>query len=259
MAWRVPEYTIEKINREPFEVKCVEFFGWHPEMKIGEVSRTAGFDLLGSDTMPGEEYYVEETRVKGYATIHRVVGTEIEVKTRFTAGGCYLSTYVVEYTKTGYRILASGHMDDEIDFESYNTFLDEGKSLEEWVADPDTWTKFAEKEWGNVKVDERELILPKNAGGKVVDGCFKVSLSGKEYETVRTIAVDYSNEKCPVVVEHYLDANGRTVLMRCFESGEWCAKKAFDKYGARIPREEYWLINGEAFLHSHDIFKNYVL
>lgn len=259
MAWRVPEYRIERLNKKPFEAKYVEFFGWHPAMKVGEVSRTVGFDLYGSDTTPGEEYYEEQTTVKGYAVIHGVVGTEIEVKTWFTAGGCFLSTYVVEHTKEGYRVLASGFADSEIEHERYRTFLDEGESLEEWVADPNTWTAFAEEAWGDVRIDERELILPQMASGKVLEGCFQVTVGGKEYETVRTISVDYSNEKKPTVTEHYLDVNGRTVLMRCFESGEWCAKKVFDKYGARTPKEEYWLVNGEAFLHSHDIFKDYVM
>lgn len=242
MVWKVPEYSIEKLNKEPFEAKCIEFCGWYAGMKPGEVSKSFGFDLFGSDTTAGNEYYVAQTTMKGYAVIHGVLGTEIEVKTRFTAGDCYVSTYVVEHTGEGYRVLASGFADSEIEHERYRTFLDEGKPLKEWVTDPDTWSPYV-----------------KEVRGKVLDGCFRVTIGSKVYETMRITVADYSNEKCPFVTERYLDVNGRTVLMRCFDSGDWYKKRAQDKYGVQIPKEEFWLIDGEAFFHSRDIFTSYIL
>ena len=71
----MPEYTITKLDKEPFSVKWEELMGWFIVPKLGEKLNWAIYDFPKRNRT---EY--DEMQVVGKAEIHGIEGVEIAVK-----------------------------------------------------------------------------------------------------------------------------------------------------------------------------------
>ena len=139
-----------------------------------------------------------------------------------------------------------------------HTFIDDDEFTENWG--------YGEDNCGNeIFIEHRNLItrngnvIKGNVKPEVVDlvGRYNVTINNKTYDTVCVMDLNCFND--PVVSEHYIDKNGRTVLWRRFNRNDW----AFEHYGKTwtemLPENQQLNVNGETYVHWYDCISTYIL
>ena len=89
-------------------------------------------------------------------------------------------------------------------------------------------------------------------------GRYKVTIGGKEYDTVCVMDIECFNDA--VASEQFVDQNGRTILWRRFNRDDW----AIDRFGGKpwsekLPENERITINGQTYVHWYDCISDYIL
>ena len=82
-------------------------------------------------------------------------------------------------------------------------------------------------------------------------GRFTVTLGDKAYDTVRLIDIQSSNGG-HMLCEYYLNADGRTVLWRRFNSNSWAYARYGKTWTEMLPKNETLTVNGETYVHWYD-------
>jgi hypothetical protein len=112
-----------------------------------------------------------------------------------------------------------------------------------------------------IEADSLGLNGTEPAGAYVVDGehtftAESVTIGGKTYDTVCVMDIGHFNHR--IVIEQYLDQNGRTILWRRFNKNDW----AFSRYGKLwtelLPDNERLTVNGETYVHWYDCVSDYI-
>ena len=205
----MPELIIKESSRPFFEVKCADESFIVPIVGNKNSEGTYRRDKLA---------LVSTCYVPKAAMIHEVAGVKIRRDTyNIRAGKLYknekiwFSQLTDEYIRDLATIDCDGDEDDDFPTSIY-TFLEE---------DYDVIVN------GNDRVHGRPLLIKENPP-KVVDdkiyideynirytiGTFDVTIGQKTFETVKFIRVQNNNN----ITENYVDANGRLVFMRWYES-----------------------------------------
>lgn len=258
MPETIPEYTITKIDKEPFPVKWEEVMGWFIVPKPGEKITWAMYDFPeGKRT---EQCAMEVT---GKAQVHGIEGVEIaaveyDPMSCNSAGGQTRveRRFVAQLTDTHCRLLAESHTENGI--KKFFTFLDGNDFLDNWG--------FGEDNCGN-EVD----IYPKNdiirEGSTVtavnkeflldVTGRYTVKIAGKEYDTV--CVTDCYTYTEGAMSEQFIDRNGKTVLWRRFNRDDWAYDRYEKKWTEMLPDNERLTVNGETYVHWYDCITDYIL
>lgn len=254
----MPEYTITKSKKQPFEVVWEELMGWFIVPRLGEKLSWAIYDM---PERARTEY--DEMEVVGKAQIHGIEGVEIAVRT-FNPMDCNSEggqpevsrSFIAQLTDTHCRYLAESHIKNDIRY--CYTFLDTDTFLGNWG--------FGENNCGN----ETHLSVKGDiirSGNKIttsdkpflldIAGAYTVQIGDKKYDTVCVMDVETYNSG--VVSEQYLDRNGRTILWRRFNRDDW----AFDRYGQKwsekLPDNERITVNGKTYVHWYDCITDYIL
>lgn len=254
-----PDYTIEKMNAEPFSTKWEELQGWLIVPRLGEKLRWGLYDWPSKKRT---EY--TELEVVGKAEIHGIEGVEI-VAVQYGAEDYYRTgsvdkmerRFVAQLTDTHSRYLAESHVEDSV--RKCYTFLDGDKFLNNWG--------FGEDNCGNeVNLTPKGLLkregntITGSTPKEVVDivGRYKVTINGKSYDTVCVMDIQCFNDG--IASEQYIDQNGRTVLWRRFNKDDW----AMDRFGGKpwsekLPQNARLTINGETYVHWYDCISDYIL
>lgn len=255
----IPEYTIERLNAEPFCVRWEELQGWLIVPRVGQKLTWGMYDF---PERKRTEY--TEMEVIGKAEVHGIEGVEV-VATQFDPADYYRTgaldrverRFVAQLTDTHSRYLAETHMEDGV--RKCYTFLDGEAFLNNWG--------FGEDNCGN-EVDLHPKGLLHREGNyvsgtilrEVVDvvGRYRVTIAGKSYDTVCVMDIECFNDA--VASEQYVDQNGRTVLWRRFNRDDW----AIDRFGGKpwsekFPDNERLTINGETYVHWYDCISDYIL
>ena len=255
----IPDYTIERLDAEPFSVRWEELMGWFLVPKLGEHLTWGMYDF---PERKRTDYTVME--VVGKAEVHGIEGVEIvamqfDPVDSFSTGALngVERRFVAQLTDTHSRYLAETHMEDGV--RKYYTFLDGEAFLNNWG--------FGEDNCGN-EVNLRPKGLLHREGNCVtgtiprevmdVVGRCRVTIGGKSYDTV--CIMDIENYNGGVASEQFVDRNGRTVLWRRFNRDDW----AVDRYGGKpwsekFPDNERLTINGETYVHWYDCITVYIL
>ena len=255
----IPEYTIERLNAEPFCVRWEELQGWLIVPRVGQKLTWGMYDF---PERKRTEY--TEMEVIGKAEVHGIEGVEV-VAMQFDPADYYRTgaldrverRFVAQLTDTHSRYLAETHMEDGV--RKCYTFLDGEAFLNNWG--------FGEDNCGN-EVDLHPKGLLHREGNyvsgtiprEVVDvvGRYRVTIGGKSYDTVCVMDIECFNDA--VASEQYVDQNGRTVLWRRFNRDDW----AIDRFGGKpwsekFPDNERLTINGETYVHWYDCISDYIL
>ena len=255
----IPNYTIERLEAEPFRVRWEELQGWMIVPRVGQKLTWGMYDF---PERKRTEY--TEMEVVGRAEVHGIEGVEV-VATQFDPADYYRTgaldrverRFVAQLTDTHSRYLAESHMEDGV--RKCYTFLDGEAFLNNWG--------FGEDNCGN-EVDLYAKGLLQREGNcitgtiprEVVDvvGRYRVTIAGKTYDTVCVMDIECFNDA--VASEQYVDQNGRTVLWRRFTRDDW----AIDRFGGKpwsekFPGNERIIINGETYVHWYDCITDYIL
>ena len=255
----IPEYTIERLDAEPFSVRWEELQGWQIVPRLGEKLTWGLYDF---PSRKRTEY--TEMEVVGKAEVHGIEGVEIvavqhETEDYYRTGAVdrMERRFVAQLTDTHSRYLAESHVEDGV--RKCYTFLDGEAFLNNWG--------FGEDNCGN-EVDLHPKGLLRREGNcvagaipkEVVDvvGRCRVTIGGKSYDTVCVMDIECFNDA--VASEQYVDQNGRTVLWRRFNRDDW----AIDRFGGKpwsekLPDNERLTINVETYVHWYDCISDYIL
>ena len=255
----IPDYTIERLDAEPFSVRWEELQGWLIVPRVGQKLTWGMYDF---PERKRTEY--TEMEVIGKAEVHGIEGVEV-VAMQFDPADYYRTgaldrverRFVAQLTDTHSRYLAETHMEDGV--RKCYTFLDGEAFLNNWG--------FGEDNCGN-EVDLHPKGLLHREGNcvtgtiprEVVDvvGRYRVTIGGKSYDTVCVVDIECYNDA--VASEQFVDQNGRTVLWRRFNRDDW----AIDRFGGKpwsekFPDNERLTINGETYVHWYDCISDYIL
>ena len=255
----IPDYTIERLDAEPFSVRWEELQGWLIVPRLGQKLTWGMYDF---PERKRTEY--TEMEVVGKAEVHGIEGVEV-VAMQFDPADYYRTgaldrverRFVAQLTDTHSRYLAETHMEDGV--RKCYTFLDGEAFLNNWG--------FGEDNCGN-EVDLHPKGLLHREGNcvtgtiprEVVDvvGRYRVTIGGKSYDTVCVMDIECYNDA--VASEQYVDQNSRTVLWRRFNRDDW----AIDRFGGKpwsekFPENERLTINGETYVHWYDCISDYIL
>jgi len=255
----IPDYTIERLDAEPFSVRWEELQGWLIVPRVGQKLTWGMYDF---PERKRTEY--TEMEVIGKAEVHGIEGVEV-VAMQFDSADYYRTgaldrverRFVAQLTDTHSRYLAETHMEDGV--RKCYTFLDGEAFLNNWG--------FGEDNCGN-EVDLHPKGLLHREGNRVIGtiprevvdvvGRYRVTIGGKSYDTVCVMDIECFNDA--VASEQYVDQNGRTVLWRRFNRDDW----AIDRFGGKpwsekFPDNERLTINGETYVHWYDCISDYIL
>ena len=255
----IPEYTIERLDAEPFSVRWEELQGWLIVPRVGQKLTWGMYDF---PERKRTEY--TEMEVIGKAEVHGIEGVEV-VAMQFDPADYYRTgaldrverRFVAQLTDTHSRYLAETHMEDGV--RKCYTFLDGEAFLNNWG--------FGEDNCGNEVnllpkglLHREENCVTGTIPREVVDvvGRYRVTIGGKSYDTVCVMDIECYNDA--VASEQYVDQNGRTVLWRRFNRDDW----AIDRFGGKpwsekLPDNELLTINGETYVHWYDCISDYIL
>ena len=255
----IPDYTIERLDADPFNVRWEELQGWLIVPRVGQKLTWGMYDF---PERKRTEY--TEMEVIGKAEVHGIEGVEV-VAMQFDPADYYRTgaldrverRFVAQLTDTHSRYLAETHMEDGI--RKCYTFLDGEAFLNNWG--------FGEDNCGN-EVDLHPKGLLHREGNcvigtiprEVVDvvGRYRLTIAGKTYDTVCVMDIECYNDA--VASEQFVDQNGRTVLWRRFNRDDWAVEKFGGKlWSERLPDNERITINGETYVHWYDCISDYIL
>ncbi len=253
----MPEYTITKLDKEPFSVKWEELMGWFIVPKLGEKLNWAIYDFPKRNRT---EY--DEMQVVGKAEIHGIEGVEITVK-QYTPMECNKTdndkiaerTFIAQLTDTHCRFLAESHINGGV--KKCYTFLDGDEFIPNWG--------FGENNCGNeVNLSAKDDIIRNGSEITATDkpflldvvGRYEVKIGGKVYDTI--CVMDIETYDGGVVSEQYLDKNGRTILWRRFNRNDWAKDRYKKNWTEILPDNERITVNGEVYVHWYDCITDYI-
>ena len=255
----IPDYSIERLDAEPFSVRWEELQGWMIVPRVGEKLTWGMYDF---PERKRTEY--TEMEVIGKAEVHGIEGVEI-VAMQFDPADYYRTgaldrverRFVAQLTDTHSRYLAETHMEDGV--RKCYTFLDGEAFLNNWG--------FGEDNCGNeVNLHPKGLLhregscITGTIPREVVDvvGRYRVTIGGKAFDTVCVMDIECFNDA--VASEQFVDQNGRTVLWRRFNRDDWAIERFGGKpWSEKLPDNERLTINGETYVHWYDCISDYIL
>lgn len=253
----LPEYTIEKSELEPFEVRWEELQGW---LLIPRVGENLTWGLYDMPSRKRTEY--TEMKAIGKAEIHGIEGVEISA-IQFNAEDYYRTgsvnkmerRFVAQLTDTHCRYLAESHEENGV--RKLYTFLDGDEFINNWG--------FGEDNCGNEVnltakglLDRTENMVIGQTEKETVDvvGRYMVTIGNKPYDTICVMDIQCFNDG--VASEQYLDKNGRTILWRRFNKNDWAKKRYGKMWTEMLPENERLIINGETYVHWYDCVTDYI-
>lgn len=253
----LPEYTIVKTDKEPFDFKWEELMGWFLVPKLGEKLSWAMYDFP-------ERRRTErcEMEVVGRAEVHGIEGVEIVAHEYEPAQGKQadgkppvIRGFVAQLTDTHCRLLAESDTDDGV--KKYHTFLDGDDFLDNWgFGDDNCGNETVLKPKGDIKRNGSVIEAADKRYLLDIVGRYTVTIGGKAYDTVCVMDIETYNSG--VATEQFIDKNGRTVLWRRFNRDNWALNRYKQPWTQKLPENERITINGETYVHWYDCITDYI-
>lgn len=246
----IPEYTIEKCEKEPFEVIHRELPGM---FIIPAEKETVSFAMYDFPERKQSGQY--DLKVTGRVNVHGIEG--FEVKSLYHEDGTDEESVIfAQLTDTNCRYLGGESVTNGC--RKIVTFLDEEFEYAYGIGENNCG--FPTKRKGEGRILQKENALRYDNCGDVSDivGRFTVVLGEKEYDTVRLVDIQRSSNGV-MLCEYYLDTAGRTVLWRRFNSDDWAFSRYKKKWSEMLPDNERLTVNSETFVHWYDCITDYIL
>ena len=247
----LPEYKIAKSDKKPFEVDCRELKGLSIIPRLNE---KVLWGLYNYESKKLEEY--SETKVCGEVEIHGIEGVEIlSLRHDIANNKEQKIEFAAQLTETHCRYLAATYY--EKNKKKQFTFLDD-VFVKNWG--------FGENNCGNEvhikinnKIKRNDDIVTAEIDKEFSDisGRYNIEINGKTYDTVCLMSLGHFDNS--IVIEQYLDKNGRTVLWRRFNKNDLLFNKYNKTWSEMLPDNERIIVNGDVFVHWFDCITDYIL
>ncbi len=247
----LPDYKIIETDKAPFEVECTELKGLSIIPKINE---KVLWGLYNYETKKLEEY--SETKVSGEIEIHGIEGVEIlSLRHDLINKNEQKIEFAAQLTDTHCRYLAATYYENNK--KKQFTFLDD-VFVKNWG--------FGENNCGNeihIKCNNQIVrnadTITANINKEFSDivGRYNIEINSKTYDTICLMSLGHFDNS--IVIEQYLDKNGRTILWRRFNKNDLLFKKYNKTWSEMLPDNEKLIINGEIFVHWYDCITDYIL
>lgn len=250
----MPEYSIVKSDKEPFEAVCEELPGWLIIPRIGE------HIVFGNYEAPsGKILDLHELQVENEAEIHGIRGVKISCLIKGVAPSdlCpnestaeYNMDLFAQLTDDRCRFLAQGQTNDGV--YSLRTFLDGDDFCDDWGFGEDNCGRETRLKKKSEIVRDGSIITCAEKQYPIEDvvGRYTVTVGENKYDTICLFCVHPSDSK--IVTEQYIDKDGKTVLWRRFNRNDW----GFGRYGKLWtelrPENECLTVNGDIYVHWYD-------
>ena len=249
----LPEYTIVKSDEAPFPVKWEELMGWFIVPKLGEKLSWAIYDWPEKKRT---EWY--EVAVTGRASVHGIEGVEITAKEyeRTHSNHSLTRTFIAQLTDTHCRFLSQIHYEGDI--KKLYTFLDGDEFLHNWgYGEDNCGNEVNLKPKGLIQRDGNKVTAPDIPFLLDVVGRYTVTIGGKSYNCICIIDVVTNNDG--VLIERFIDQNGRTILWRRFNRDDWNMKTYKQPWSEKFPTNEQLTVNGQVYVHWYDCITDYIM
>ena len=254
----MPEYSIVKMEADPFTCKWEELQGWLIVPRLGEKLSWGMYDFPERSCT---QY--TDMEVVGRAEVHGIEGVEIVAKEHgagdFRDPGFEDNRewrFVAQLTETHSRYLAESHMENGI--RKFHTFLDGDEFLNNWgFGENNCGTEVNLVPRGLLKREQDVVTAPSSLETMDVVGRYAVTIQGRTYDTICVMDVELYNDA--VATEQFVDRNGRTVLWRRFNRDDWAVDRLGKRWSEKFPENERLTINGETYVHWYDCISDYIL
>lgn len=256
---KLPAYTIIPSKEPVFPVEHRELPGWFIVPKVGEKTQ---WGMYHHPDCRRTMYATLE--VVGNAQIHGLSGVKIQAKEydptpseQVDAQNPVERTIYGQLTDTHSRILAECHRKQGT--EELYTFLDGDAFTKNWGFGPDNQGyPIHQAPQGILQKNGNAVeILKKGAWNCDVVGRYTVNIGGKAYDTVLLLDVECYDEG--VLLETYLDKNGRTVLWRRFNRDDWAIQHFQQRWSELLPENEQLTVDDMLYVHWYDCITDYIL
>ena len=247
----LPEYKITESAKPPFEVECKELKGLSI---IPQLNEKVLWGLYNYKTKKLEEY--SETKVCGEVEIHGIEGVEIlSLRHDIVNNKEQKIEFAAQLTDTHCRYLAATYYENNK--KKQFTFLDD-VFVKNWG--------FGENNCGNevhIKINNKITRNNNIVTAKIdkefsdISGRYNIEINGKKYDTVCLMSLGHFNNS--ILIEQYLDENGRTILWRRFNKNDALFKKYNKTWSEMLPDNEKITVNGDVFVHWFDCITDYIL
>lgn len=254
----LPEYSIKRVDKEPFEATWEELMGWMIVPRLGEKLSWGLYDISSRHRT---EY--TDIEVVGRAEVHGIEGVEIvavqhDAENYFRTGSIdeIERRFIAQLTDTHSRYLAESHVEEGV--RRCYTFLDGDAFMNNWgYGENNCGNEIHVKRKGFLQRDGDKVISEAKRGATMdVVGRYEVTINGKTYDTICVMDVECFDDA--VVSEDYIDCNGRTVLWRRFNRNDWAFHRYQKPWTEMLPQNERLTINGEIFVHWYDCVTDYI-
>ena len=256
---KLPAYTIVPSEEPTFPVEHQELPGWFIVPKVGERVR------WGMYHHPDRRRTMyAELEAVGKAQIHGLGGVNIQVKEydptpseQVDAQNPVERTIYGQLTDTHSRILAECHRKQGT--EELYTFLDGDAFTKNWGFGPDNQGyPVHQAPQGILRKNGNHVeLLKQDAWNCDVVGRYTVNIGERTYDTVLLLDVECYDEG--VLLETYLDKNGRTVLWRRFNQDDWAIRHFQQRWSELLPENERLTVDDTLYVHWYDCITDYIL
>ncbi len=249
----MPEYAIEKSEKAPFSVKWEELPGWFAVPKLGE---KCTWSMYYAPSRACSHIY--DMQVVGKAAVHGIEGVEITARESSYSdkNETIMRTFIAQLTDTHCRYLAALRTIDDV--RHFITFLDGDAFMDIWGLGEDNCgneTNLSAK--GLLTRNGSEITCAKDKEILDIAGRYEVTIGGKTFDTVCVMDI-FPMEK-GVLIEQYLDQNGKTILWRRFNRDDWAFDRYKQKWSEKLPENERITVNGETYVHWYDCITDYII
>ena len=233
----LPKIEITRLDKEPFEVKFEELPGWFIIPRKGESTEFGVYDS-------GRLTEKIPCTVIGEAEIHAIKCMEIQ---------CGNRTLFAKLTDTHVQYLADIHCHGKV--KSITTFLD-NDFLKNWSYGTDNCGRETLlKPCGSITYDGDEITSATPYTDDIA-GRYEIVIGSKKYDTVLLTEI---NSTEGIMIETYIDANGRTILGRRFNSDDWQISRYKQKWSEQLPDNTKVTVNGKLYVNWYDCISDYIL
>lgn len=254
---KLPEYTIKKLEDKPFAVKWEELMGW---LIVPRLNEKLSWGIYEAQSGMLTEY--TDIRVIGKAEVHGIEGVEITAVQKnasnlFDTGSVdsMERTFVAQLTDTHSRYLSESHLENGV--KKCCTFLDGDAFLKNWGYGDNNCGNEINLKCRNLIQRDKDMVSTADRT-KCLDiaGRYEVVINGKSYDTVCVMNIEYFDNG--IVIEQFVDKNGRTVLWKRYNKNDWNHSKYNKNWTEILLDNKTISINGEIFVHWYDVISDYI-
>ena len=247
----LPAYSIEKADTPPFAIRHEELPGMFIVPRIGE---QISFGMYDMPQRIQNGFYT--LKVTNSIVLHGISGVAIEQ--HYSEGNNKEESTVFAQLTDDFCRYLGGISRDENGGQRVTTFLDDDFDINYGIGEDNCGFPVHRRTEGRITESADGLCIPTEQDTSDLVGRFRVTLLGQTYDTVRLIDYQMGNAG-GMLCEHYINADGRTILWRRFNKNDWAFSRRGKLWTELLPDNERLTVNGETYVHWYDCITDYIL